>query len=266
MRRFDFPWMTMIRDIAGGMFVLGAVAWGVVEHSQATIAADDPVKPVSTAIPSAGLPSAGSSAATKAVKVAKPTQGFTLEREAAALTFVRMHHAELAELLERLKTRRPQEYQKAIRELFRASERLALSQEQQPLRYELELQEWKLSSRIQLLAARMSMNRTPELEQELRQLLNEQVSVHRELIRFSYERTSARAAALQKELADLERRQADLVEERFQAALKSNGQNQKKQPAKTATAANRPESNKPESNKPDEKDAAKSRKPAQAAP
>lgn len=261
MRRFDFPWMTMIRDIAGGMFVLGAVTWGVVEHSQATIAADDPVKPVSTAIPSAGLPSAGSSAATKAVKVAKPTQGFTLEREAAALTFVRMHHAELAELLERLKTRRPQEYQKAIRELFRASERLALSQEQQPLRYELELQEWKLSSRIQLLAARMSMNRTPELEQELRQLLNEQVSVHRELIRFSYERTSARAAALQKELADLERRQADLVEERFQAALKSNGQNQKKQPAKTATAAN-----KPALSKPVEKDAAKSGKPAQAAP
>jgi hypothetical protein len=207
MRLFGFPWLTMFRGIAGGMFVLGAVAWGIVEHSQATIAADDAIKPVSTAIPSAALPFAGSSATAKPGKAAKPTQGFTPEREAAALTFVRMHHAELAELLERLKTRRPQEYQKAIRELFRASERLASSQEQQPLRYELELQEWKLSSRIQLLVARMSMNRTPELEQELRQLLNEQVSVHRDLIRFSYERTSARAAALQKELKDLEQRQ-----------------------------------------------------------
>lgn len=261
MRLFGFPWLTMFRGLAGGMFVLGAVAWGIVEHSQATIAADDAIKPVSTALPSAALPSAGSSATAKPGKAAKPTQGFTPEREAAALTFVRMHHAELAELLERLKTRRPQEYQKAVRELFRASERLASSQEQQPLRYELELQEWKLSSRIQLLVARMSMNRTPELEQELRQLLNEQVSVHRDLIRFSYERTSARAAALQKELKDLEQRQADLVEERFRAALKSNGQNLKKQPTKTATATN-----KPESNKPDEKDAAKSRKPAQAAP
>ena len=256
MRLCGLPCLTMFRGIAGGMFVLGAVAWCVVEHSQATIAADDAIKPVSTAIPSAG-----SSAATKPGKIAKPTQGFTLEREAAALTFVRMHHAELADLLDRLKTRRPQEYQKAIRELFRASERLALSQEQQPLRYELELQEWKLSSRIQLLVARMSMNRTPELEQELRQLLNEQVSVHRELIRFSYERTSARAAALQKELTDLEQRQSDWVEERFQEALKSNGQNLKTQPAKTATAPNKPESNKPE-----EKDGAKTRKPAQAAP
>ena len=261
MRLFGFPWLTMFRGVAGGMFVLGAVVWGIVEHSQASIAADDAIKPVSTAIPSAALPSAGSSATAKPGKAAKPTQGFTPEREAAALTFVRMHHAELAELLERLKTRRPQEYQKAIRELFRASERLASSQEQQPLRYELELQEWKLSSRIQLLVARMSMNRTPELEQELRQLLNEQVSVHRDLIRFSYERTSARAAALQKELKDLEQRQADLVEERFRAALKSNGQNLKKQPTKTATVPN-----KPESNKPDQKDAAKSRKPAQAAP
>ena len=256
MRLFEFPRSTLFRGIAGGMFVLGAAAWCVVVHPQATLADDDAVKPVSTA-----FPSAGSSATTKPGKITKPTQGFTPEREAAALTFVRMHHAELADLLERLKTRRPQEYQKAIRELFRASERLAVSQEQQPLRYEVELQEWKLSSRIQLLVARMSMNRTPELEQELRQLLNEQVSVHRDLIRFSYERTSARAAALQKELTELEQRQADLVEERFQAALKSNGQNQKKQPAKTATALN-----KQESSKPNEKDAAKSRKPAQAAP
>ena len=252
MRRFGITRRTTHRGFAGAALLLSAAAWGVLEYSQVTVVADEVVKPVSTAIPVASA---------KPGKNAKPTQGFTPEREAAALTFVRMHHAELAELLDRLKTRRPQEYQKAIRELFRASERLALSQEQQPLRYELELQEWKLSSRIQLLVARMSMNRTPELEQELRQLLSEQVSIHRDLIRFSYERTAARAAALQKELADLERRQADLVEERFQAALKSNGQNPKKQPTKTATAAGKPESNKPE-----EKVDAKGRKPAQDAP
>ncbi|MBA4019910.1 MAG: hypothetical protein C0483_22310 [Pirellula sp.] len=239
-----------MRISAGVLAALGAMAWSVVGHSPSTFADDDAIKPVSS------IPAVGATAAPKAPKLVKPAQGFTPEREAAALTFVRMHHGELADLLDRLKTRRPQEYQKAIRELFRVSERLAMSQEQQPLRYELELQEWKLSSRIQLLVARMSMNRTPELEQELRQLLAEQVSVHRDLIRFSYERTSARAAALQKELTDLEQRQGDLVEERFQKVLKSSGQNQKKQPLKTATAPN----------KADDKDGAKSRKPAQSAP
>jgi hypothetical protein len=141
----------------------------------------------------------------KGLQSPKGLQGFTPEREAAALTFVRAHHPELAELLDRLKSRRPQEYQKAVRELFRASERLAQSQELQPQRYEMELNEWKLQSRIQLLVARMSMGRTPELEAELRHLLAEQLAVHRELVKFTHERTAARAAALQKELDELGR-------------------------------------------------------------
>lgn len=227
--------------------VLGAALAGFGVYTT-TLAAEEAIVPVKLEAVKPDVAKNG--------KNLKPAQGFTPEREAAALTFVRAHHAELAELLDRLKTRRPAEYQKAIRELFRASERLAQSQEQQPLRYELELREWKLQSRIQLLVARMSMNRTPELEAELRQLLADQLVVHRELVQFTYERAAARAAALQKELAELEQDHETLVERRFREALRSAGQ--KKPPAKAATLQARPAGEKPAktgSNKPESKGA-----------
>src|SRR5687768_12762986 len=60
-----------------------------------------------------------------------PMPSFTPEREAAAMTFVQAHHAELAPLLTHLKKSRPNDYQKAIRKLFGDSERLAHSREAQ---------------------------------------------------------------------------------------------------------------------------------------
>ncbi|MCE9604392.1 MAG: hypothetical protein K8U03_05740 [Planctomycetia bacterium] len=147
--------------------------------------------------------------------------GFTPEREAAALTFVRTHHPELADLLERLKERRPHEYEKAIRDLFRVSERLAVSREEFPLRYELELKQWKLTSRIQVQTARLAMGRTPEQEQELKQLLAEQLAAHRELLALNLERATARAAALSQELADLDGRKQAILDAKFEKALKS---------------------------------------------
>lgn len=147
----------------------------------------------------------------------------TPAREAAALTFVRTNHPELADLLTKLKERRPHEYQKALRELFRVSERLAESQEKQPHRYELELNEWKLQSRIQLLVARMTMGRTPELEQELRNLLGEQLDLRMAILQLDHERAAARAQSLQRDLDDFGARRQQLLDERFEKAVKSAG-------------------------------------------
>ena len=58
--------------------------------------------------------------------------GFSPEREAAAITFLDSHHAELGRLLERLKKSRPTEYKKAVRDIFRASERLTNWQDKNP--------------------------------------------------------------------------------------------------------------------------------------
>jgi hypothetical protein len=152
------------------------------------------------------------------------TMGFTPEREAAAMTFVRTHHPELATLLTRLKDRRPGEYQKAIRDLFRVSEKLALSQEMQPNRYELELEEWKLTSRVQLLVARLTMDRSPAMEQELRDLIARQLEVHEKVIRLDRDRAAERVKSLDAELSRLAGDREQVLEEKFQKALRSAGE------------------------------------------
>ena len=106
---------------------------------------------------------------------------FSLEREAAALSFVRQHHPELADLLAQLKAGNRKEYQRVVHELFRTSERLAASRERDPVKYELELSDWKLDSRIRLLAARMMMSDSlAESQEELKQLLLERTDVQLE--------------------------------------------------------------------------------------
>jgi hypothetical protein len=79
------------------------------------------------------------------------------EREAAVLTFVRLHHAELESLLNHLRDASPKEYEKACRELYRVTERLSLSRDRDSVQYELELRSWKAQSRLQLLSAKMQM-------------------------------------------------------------------------------------------------------------
>jgi hypothetical protein len=155
-----------------------------------------------------------------------PLPAFTPEREAAALTFVSAHHLELAPLLAHLKKSRPNEYQKAIRKLFNDSERLAHSREMQPRRYELELQEWKLSSRIELLVARLTMDRTPALEAELRKALAEQLDVRRALLVQERERASQRLESVDKEIADLDTNREQRLDEKFEKAVSASKSNE----------------------------------------
>lgn len=125
---------------------------------------------------------------------------FTAEREAAAITFVKMHHGELADLLARLKQHSRPEYEQAIRELFRTSERLAQWQEKNPHKYEAELKAWQLGSRIQVLTAKLAMNADPVLKQELRDALQEQQQLRRSQLQTEREKTAARLAELDREL------------------------------------------------------------------
>jgi hypothetical protein len=121
---------------------------------------------------------------------------FTPEREAAALSFVKQHHPELQDLLSQLKSSNRPEYRRAINELFLASERLAASQERDPLKYELDLRAWKIESRIRLLAARLAMNDNDVLQGELKELLLEKVEVQLEQQLLERQRVASRLEKL----------------------------------------------------------------------
>jgi hypothetical protein len=145
---------------------------------------------------------------------------FTPEREAAALTFVRMNHPELADLLAQLKSTRPKEYQSAVRELYRVCDRLAQTKDRDPARYELELESWKLRSQIQVLSARGSMTDPKSIESELRTLLARQQDVQLRQLQLDRRRTAERLEKLDESIGRFERRRAAELEDRFKAALR----------------------------------------------
>jgi hypothetical protein len=156
----------------------------------------------------------------KSVRTQKELPGFTAEREAAALLFVRTHHPELADLLEQLKVAHATQYQQAIRDLFRTSEKLAQTQERNPRRYDLDLQAWKLQSRVQVLAARLAMGPNPAIETELRAALMEQQKVQMDQLVEERERLASRIKELDVQIETLRTEQNQRVDARLEDLLK----------------------------------------------
>lgn len=150
---------------------------------------------------------------------AETTPGLSTKAEAAALDFARTNHAELASLLEKLKGSAPSEYRSAMIELDRARDRLERSREKTPERAELELAEWKVNSRIRLLAARLAMGGDSSLEADLKSALRERLDLRVQLMNDERTRLQRRLEKLNETIAEQERRTPDQVEKEF-AGLK----------------------------------------------
>jgi hypothetical protein len=134
----------------------------------------------------------------------RPGPMITPEREAAVLTFVQRNHAELADLLGYLKSSQPEEYERAVREIFRTTERLAQIQERDPLQYELEIAAWTAQSHVQLVAARLKMTTSEELNKELREALKKQTEARLALLKHERQKTSDRLNKLDNDIARFE--------------------------------------------------------------
>ncbi len=150
----------------------------------------------------------------KAVAGGAATTPLTLERESAAIKFVAEHHPELAELLAALKPTSPAQYAQAMHDLSRASERIELARSRDPRRFELELQLWKTQSRRDLVAVRLRMTRTAELEAQLRQLIQEHLDTQQALLRLERERVAERLRKIDEQLTRENR--VEMVEQQFQ--------------------------------------------------
>lgn len=126
------------------------------------------------------------------------------ERSAAVMTFVKQHHPELADLLVYLRDNLPDQYNKAVRDLYRTSERLArLRSNGDENRYELELLIWQTQSRTQLLSARIRMSPDTQRESELRKLLELQFQLRVQQLEQERDRTVARVDKLNEQIEQL---------------------------------------------------------------
>ncbi|TWT39207.1 hypothetical protein [Blastopirellula retiformator] len=139
-------------------------------------------------------------------------------REELAFALVRKHHPELVTLLRQLKQARPRQYDSAIRELSRVSERLDQIQERSPERYEVELELWKSKSRLQLLTAQLRM--TPDdqpLRERLRETIAQQLASQRQLYELEKTRMTQRIEFLNKQLDRLDGDVETLIDQRFRS-------------------------------------------------
>jgi hypothetical protein len=207
----------------------------------------------------------GLQAQAKGEKAAKPKEAVavTPEREAAVFTFVEQHHPELGDLLTHLKeSNETRQYQRAIRDLSNASERLAAMQKNDAERYELELQAWKAKSRIQLLAAKLTMNESEELRDELKASLADQYEIRRDLLKLERERFRDKLRKAEKALADHEARREVALERQYQSILSTgtpakNAPARNKAKAKSERTVSSPEKGKSKSEKRTKENAAK---------
>lgn len=159
--------------------------------------------------------------ARRGARDAKPPMAVTPERESAVMTFVERNHPALKDLLASLKSSRPKEYEKAIRDIYQASERLANLKERDPRLFDLELRSWTLRSQIQLLAAQMVMVGSDEKRNQLRELLNEQLDLRAEMLALERERAQERLKRVEGEIARVESDREKHIERQLDLLMKS---------------------------------------------
>lgn len=143
------------------------------------------------------------------------------ESAARAHGFAALHHPELARLLEQLREKSPEQYAKALHELNRSREQLERTKTRNPERYDAALEAWKLSSRIRLTVARMSLTKDPALAAELRELVTARQALELESLRAEQDRLEKRIEKLRSTLAAREADPAQAVEREL-AELQKN--------------------------------------------
>jgi hypothetical protein len=154
-------------------------------------------------------------------KPARPISGEA--REAAALAFVRENHPELSEVLEALKAMKPDEYQRAVNELWQVQRQLAAYKKNDERRYQPALDVWKTRSRAQLIAAQMagsSGTPSPQLESRLREALKAQLDAEVRQQRNERALVQERLRKLDETIDRLESRRDKIVESRYQSLMK----------------------------------------------
>lgn len=173
-----------------------------------------------------------------AKKLEEKTNSSAESQETAALALVSANHPELLELLEKLKADNSKQYQQAISELYRASQRLADRKAKDPPRYELELKAWKLDSQARLLAAKLTMDAEAELEEQLKAVLAEREDVAIALLAMDRDRLADRLKQVERQLEKRREQHDARAKQAFEQLTRRAGKPRpKNQAAKDAQAA-----------------------------
>lgn len=138
----------------------------------------------------------------------------------AALAFAREHHPELADLLEQLRKNAPKEFAAAVSDLDKSRQRIERNKSSSE-RYRLELEEWKVNSRIRLLVARFAMGQDATIEAELRSAIEQRTQLRLALLEEERARLQQRIEKIDEQIAQQKERSTEQVNKELTALLKS---------------------------------------------
>lgn len=140
--------------------------------------------------------------------------------KAELMGFVEEHHPQLRRLLNELEERHPDKHATALRSLYRKYERVQRF-ENDPDKYEAALMQWKLNSRIDLTAAQVSLKDSPELRDELKQLVLKRLDARHEQLVGELARARQRIERIESQLERLDTDREAEVERQINAAVKA---------------------------------------------
>jgi hypothetical protein len=156
-----------------------------------------------------------------AVVADEPAKPQAASREKVARRFAAEHHPELARLLGELAKQDRKQYDAAITDIHRAIDRMEKYREKHPERYETTLEDWKLSSRIRLAVARMSLTKDPELEAQLRELVEARQQLRLKPLRTEAERIESRLEKIRTTIAEHDVNPEAAIEKELTSLLRS---------------------------------------------
>ena len=171
---------------------------------------------------------------TQRTKPAKTPAKVPASRKPELMQLVRKHHPELEQLLNSLEKNRPAKYESAMLILDRDFSRIEAIADQ-PERQKSALRQWKLKSRIDLLAARTVLNDTPERRKQLRDLIQEHLAEKTRQLKAERNRINQRLKRVNQQLDKLEEGDAEVERQVNQAIRKVRnafGMKKKKTPRK----------------------------------
>ena len=154
---------------------------------------------------------------------AQPAQdhlpAFTKAREAAAIVFVKEHKPELLELLKLVHEKNAGEYQKAIRQFFAWSERVADAKGEDKGAVAAALQGWALQIQTQILSAQILRHpdKADELKQQLKQVFEHTVDLQVAHLSQQIAQAEQQLEALRKQQESLTSKREEIVQERLAA-------------------------------------------------
>ena len=139
----------------------------------------------------------------ESVPKTKKTPTISPQREKGVLNFVEKNHRELKSVLDHLKKNRPSDYQRALNQINRASQRIENMKQKDPQRYQIELGSWKTQSRIKLVAAKLALNDNDKLRGELKKIIKEDISWRAKRLELDNKRLQERIERNKKSLRDI---------------------------------------------------------------